>query len=341
MGTAIGDILEKEEISLDYLNGRKVGVDTFNILYQFLSTIRGQDGTPLMDSQGRITSHLTGLLYRTTNLMQRGIKPVFVFDGKPHKLKAETRAKRNKIRTEAEAKYEKAKDEGRLDDAKKYAQRASKLTPEMAEEAKKLVGLMGLPVVQAPSEGEAQVAHMVAKEDLFGCVSQDFDALLFGTTKLLRNITVTGKRKVPGKNIYIDVNPEQIDLEKNMNALGITREKLIWIGILVGTDFNKKFPRIGAKTALELVKKHQTFAGIVKETKHKLDFDYREIEELFLKPEFNKDYDIKFLTPQREKIIEFLCDERDFSRERVGNALGRLDEKLREKGEQSRLDAWG
>jgi flap endonuclease-1 len=310
------------------------------MLYQFLSTIRSQDGTPLMDSRGRITSHLTGLLYRTTNFMQQGIKPVFVFDGKPHELKSKTLAERKKIRTEAGKKFEEALKEGRKEDARKFAQQSVKLTGEMVEDAKKLIGLMGLPIVQAPSEGEAQIARMAHKGDLQGCVSQDYDALLFGTPVLLRNIAITGKRKAPGKNYYYDVVPEKIELAKNLRALDITREKLVWIAILVGTDFNEKFPRIGAKTALQLVKKHNSFEEIIKETKHEPGFDYKEIEEIFLKPEFNENYEIKFSQPQREKIIEFLCGEHDFSRERVESALGKLAEKLEEKGEQSRLGQW-
>jgi flap endonuclease-1 len=341
MGTAIGELLQKEEIDLNFLSGRKVGIDSFNILYQFLSSIRSHDGTPLMDSKGRITSHLTGLLYRTINLLEAGAKPVFVFDGKPHELKSETIRERHKIRTEAKKKFEKAKKEGKMEEARKYAQQAVQLKDEMIEDAKKLVELMGLPVVQAPSEGEAQIAAMVAKGDLYGCVSQDFDALLFGTPKLLRNITVSGKRKAPGKDFYYEIKPELIELQRNLQALSIDRRKLIWIGILIGTDFNEKFPKIGPKTALQLVQKHEKFEEIIKETKHEPEFDYREIEEIFLHPNATDKYEIKFSLPQKEKILSFLCEEHDFSVERVENALSKLEEKAQEKGEQSRLNQWG
>lgn len=341
MGTAIGELLLKEEIDLNFLSGRRVGIDSFNILYQFLSIIRSQDGTPLMDSKGRITSHLTGLLYRTINLLEAGAKPVFVFDGEPHELKSETIKERHKIRTEAKKKFEKAKKEGKKEEARKYAQQAVQLKDEMIDDAKKLAELMGLPVVQAPSEGEAQIAAMVEKGDLYGCVSQDFDALLFGTPKLLRNITVSGKRKVPGKDFYYEIKPELIELQRNLQALAIDRRKLIWIGILVGTDFNKKFPKIGPKTALQLVQKHKSFEEIIKETKHEPEFDYREIEEIFLHPNATDKYEIKFSLPQKEKILSFLCEEHDFSEERVSNALQKLEEKIAEKGEQSRLSQWG
>ncbi len=341
MGTAIGELLEKEEISLDFLSGRKVGVDSFNTLYQFLSIIRGRDGTPLMDSRGRVTSHLTGLLYRTINLLEAGVKPVFVFDGEPPKLKGETVEQRHRIRTEAKKKFEKAKEKGREEEARKYAQQAVQLTDEMIEGAKKLVRLMGLPVVQAPSEGEAQIAAMVSAGKLYGCVSQDFDALLFGAEKLLRNIAITGKRKAPGRDFYYEVKPEMIELQRNLKAMKIDRKKLVWIGIMVGTDFNEKFPKIGPKTALKLAQKHKSFEEITKETKHKPDFDYREIEEIFLHPASTKSYELEFGLPEKEEIKGFLCDEHDFSEERVENALRKLADKMSEKGEQSRLNQWG
>lgn len=340
MGTKIGELVKKEEIELNFLQGRKIGVDTFNILYQFLSTIRGRDGTPLMDSQGRTTSHLTGLLYRTANLVEREIRPVFVFDGEPSELKEKTREERRKIRTDAKKKMEKAQKEGKEEEARKYGQQAVSLTGEMIEESKELLELMGLPIVQAPSEGEAQVARMVEKGEVFGCVSQDYDALLFGTPILLRNITVSGKRKIPGKDVYYEVSPEKIELEESLKELGIDRKKLVWIGLLVGTDFNEKFPKIGPKTALDLVKKFDSFEEIIKETKHEPEFDFKEVEKIFLEPMHTDKYSIEFNEPNREEIIEFLCKERDFSEERVGNAIEKISQKAQEKGTQSRLGAW-
>jgi flap endonuclease-1 len=340
MGTQIGEILEKQEIDFSFLNGRRIGIDSFNVLYQFLSIIRGADGTPLMDSKGRITSHLTGLLYRTINLLEAGALPVFVFDGKPIELKKETSRARNEIRTAAEKKFKEAKEKGETEEARKFAMQSSKLTPEMVEEAKKLVQLMGLSVVQAPSDGEAQAAQMVDKGFLYGCVSQDFDSLLFGAKRLFRNVTVSGKRKVPGKNYYYDVKPELIELEKNLSLLGIDRKKLVWIGILVGTDFNKKFPKIGPKTALNLVKKFDSFESILKETNYEPDFDYKQIEEIFLNPKFSEDFKIEFRPMQKEKILSFLCDEHDFSKERVENALGKIEERVDFSAKQSRLGAW-
>jgi len=340
MGTAIGDIVSRENISLNQLNNKTLGFDAYNIIYQFLSSIRGQDGTPLMDSKGNVTSHLTGLFYRTINLVDKGVKPVFVFDGKPNELKAETIKKRTEIRTDAIVKHQEALEKGDLAEAKKFGSRALKLEPKMVEDAKQLVSLMGFPVIQAPSDGEAQIVSMVVDKNLDGCVSQDYDALLFGAPLLYRNIGVTGKRKVPGKNIYADVEPEKILLEKVLEENQITREKLIWIGILIGTDFNEKFPKIGIKTALKLVKENDSFEKIIKETGFEPEFDYKAVEAIFKTPKATDDYSLKFGLPDKEKVIDFLCDKHDFSTERVSNAVNKLYEKLDEKTKQSTLGKW-
>ncbi len=341
MGTAIGGLVERREISLDFLKGKTVAVDSHNILYQFLSSIRGADGTPLMDSKGNVTSHLTGLLYRTANLLERDIKPVFVFDGKPHELKWKTLEARHAIRTNAAKKMEEAQKAGDLAEAKKFAQQSSKLTKPMIEEAKKLLGFMGLPVFEAPSEGEAQISKMVSDGKVFAAVSQDYDCLLFGATKLCRNLTVSGKRKLPGKNVFIDVSPEFVELEKVLQQLKISRQKLVWIGLLIGTDFNEKFPKIGPKTALKLVQEHNSFEEIIAATKFSPNFDYREIEEIFLNPVVASDYSFEFKKPDVSAATEFLVREHDFNRERVENALKKISNIISDRKSQSTLGQWG
>lgn len=340
MGVDLGALVSKREISFDYLRSRVIGIDAFNTLYQFLSIIRGMDGSPLMDSKGRITSHLSGLLYRTANILENEIKPVFVFDGEPSKLKEKTREERKRIRTQAEEKYKEALKEGKLEEAKKYAQQAVKLSDEMIAEAKELLKLMGLPVVQAPSEGEAQAAVMASRGKIYACASQDYDALLFGAPTLVRNLAVTGKRKLPGRDVYIDISPEEISLEETLNSLGIDRKKLVWIAILIGTDFNEKFPGIGPKKALQLVKKYSSFEEIIKAAGHEPEFDYREIEAIFLEPKYSEDFRIEFKEPDEDALKRFLCDEHNFSEERVSKAIEKIKAALQQKGTQARLDAW-
>lgn len=337
MGVPIGELLPKKELELENLNGRKVAIDAFNAIYQFLSTIRQRDGTPLMDSKGRITSHLSGLFYRTINLMEAGIKPSYVFDGKPPDFKKKELEKRAEAREEALEKWEIALARGELEEAKKYAQRASKVNEILIEDAKKLLELMGIPWVQAPSEGEAQAAYMASKGDVWASASQDYDSLLFGTPKLVRNLTITGKRKLPGKDIYIEVRPELILLEDVLKELKLTREKLIELAILVGTDYNPGgIKGLGPKKALEIVKNSKD--PLLKYQKTS-EIDLYAIKEFFLNPPTTNDYKLEWKLPNEEDIIKFLCDEHDFSEERVKNGLERLKKATRA-GKQFTLDTW-
>ncbi|MCX8190111.1 MAG: flap endonuclease-1 [Candidatus Diapherotrites archaeon] len=340
MGVDLGNLVVKKEISLSFLKGRTIGIDAFNTLYQFLSNIRGADGSLLTDSKGRVTSHLSGLLYRTANLVENEIRPVFIFDGEPSKLKERTREERNRIRTDAEEKFKEALKDGLIEDAKKYAKQAVRLNKEMIEESKELLQLMGLPIVQAPSEGEAQAALMAANKKIYACASQDYDALLFGAPLLVRNLTISGKRKLPGRDVYIDVVPELISLEETLRCLSIDRRKLVWVAIMIGTDFNQKIEGIGPKRALELVKKYPSFEEILKNLGKDIDFDYKEVEEIFLEPKQSDSFTIEFSEPDSEGIKNFLCNERNFSEERVLKAIEKLQKLQCKGGSQARLDSW-
>ncbi|MEM5868514.1 MAG: flap endonuclease-1 [Candidatus Aenigmatarchaeota archaeon] len=335
MGVQLRDILEAKEVDLETLKGRIIAIDAFNWLYQFLSSIRQIDGTPLMDIKGRVTSHLSGLFYRTANLLEAGIKPVYVFDGEKPKFKKYTIEKRKEIREEAKEKWEKALERGDIEEAKKMAQRSGELNEEMIEESKELIRAMGLPIVQAKSEGEAQCAIMCKNGDVNFSASQDFDSLLFGSPKMIRNLNITGKRKVGGKEVKI--SPEIIDLEENLNRLGITREQLIIIGILVGTDYNPGgIKGIGPKKALELVKRYKTIEEVMKQVDWEFEIDYKDIYEFFLKPEYNEYKDkLVFKQIDEEKIKKILCDEHDFSEERVNQVLEKLKAPL-----QTSLTSW-
>src|SRR3989344_4188494 len=221
MGIQLTDIIESEEMSLDSLLDKKIAVDAYNWLYQFLSIIRQPDGEPLKDFKGNITSHLSGLFYRTLKLMEAGIKPVYVFDGKPTELKKETNEKRHDVREEAREEWKKALDREDYEAAKKYAQRSSTVTRDMIEESKRLLDAMGVPWVQAPNEGVALCSLMCSKGDAYTTASQDYDTLLFGTPRLIRNLSMSGKRK-RGKE-YVTVNPEMINLKNVLDKLGISR----------------------------------------------------------------------------------------------------------------------
>ncbi|MCD6312629.1 MAG: flap endonuclease-1, partial [Thaumarchaeota archaeon] len=259
MGVKIREIIPEtavEKISLEALSGKAVALDAFNMLYQFITIIRGPDGRPLMDRRGRITSHLSGLFFRTINLLKFNIKPIFVYDGRPPELKKATVEEREERREEARKLYEQALAEGRIEEAQKYAKQAARLDEFIIESSKKLLTLMGLPVVQAPSEGEAQAAYLASRGDAYASGSQDFDSLLFGSPRLIRNLSIVGRRKLPGRKEYVEVEPELIHLNKLLEELGITREQLIDLAILVGTDYCEGVKGVGPKTALKLIKAH-------------------------------------------------------------------------------------
>lgn len=335
MGVDLGDLLEREKIELEELAGKMIAVDAFNTLYQFLSIIRQQDGTPLRDGSGRTTSHLSGILYRMTNLLEAGAKVVFVFDGEPPRFKRETLDQRAETRSRAEEMWQRAKEEGL--DGFKYAQAASRLEDEMIADAMRLLEAMGIPAVQAPSEGEAQAAFMAIKGDVDLVGSQDYDALLFGAPRVVRNMAITGKRKLPGKNVYVEVMPEVISLDEELLRLGIARRQLVEIGIMCGTDYNEGLKRVGPKTALKLIKEHGNLEGVLEARGETIE-DAAEIRDLFLDPPVTEDYKIETKRPDPEKILAFLCDERDFSQERVEKAVKRLMEAV--KVGQSTLDKW-
>jgi len=333
MGVDISDLVEKQEIELKDLAGRRIAIDAFNTLYQFLAIIRQPDGTPLMDNQGRVTSHLSGLFYRTSKLMELGILPCFVFDGAPPKLKADTIIARGRVKKAARKKWQEAVEKKDLVAAKKYAQATSKLDSQMIQDSKTLLEALGIPWVQAPSEGEAQASLICKQKDVYAVGSQDFDSLLFGAPRLVRNITITGKRKVPGKNYHYELKPHIIELDKVLKQLEINQEQLIQIGILVGTDFNPGIKGIGPKKALKAVKEDNW-------KDHDFGIDPELVKQIFEKPEVTKEYELKWGSPDLDKLQEFLHEQHDFSKDRIDHTYEKLEAAGRAKN-QSSLEQWG
>ncbi len=320
----IGEILEKEKVGIDYFTGRKIAVDAYNAIYQFISIIRQPDGTPLKDTEGRVTSHLSGIFYRISNMVEAGVKPIFVFDGEPPPFKRRELDVRKERRDEMKKKWKESLERGEKD-VKKYAQAAESINDYIVETSKELLGYMGIPHVQAPSEGEAQAAYMCIKGDVNYTGSQDYDSLLFGSPKLARNLAITGKRKLPGKNVYVEVKPEVIDLETNLKALDISREQLVDINLLMGTDFNEGVKGVGAKKALKNITENGDIFTALSAMELSWD-NLQEIRNFFLNPPVEDDYSIKFSKPEEIRLIEFLCEEHDFSRERVKKAAEKLKE---------------
>lgn len=327
MGVKFKDIVNPESIKFEDLKGKTVALDAANIIYQFLSIIRQADGTPLMDHRGKVTSHFSGILYRTTSLIEREIKPFYVFDGAPSVLKKSTQMKRSEVKEESRKKWREALENGNIEEARKYAGRTSRMSTEIIEGSKKLLELMGIPYIQAKGEGEAQASYMVKRGDAWCVGSQDYDCILFGATRMVKNLTITR-----GK-----ANLELIKLQKVLEEINLSREQLIDVAILVGTDFNEGVKGIGAKKGINLIKKHGDVFKVLDELNLELEVDPEDLREIFLEHDFLSDYQLKWENPDREAIVEFLAGEHDFSEDRLVNALDKL-KKL--DSNQSSLEKW-
>ena len=339
MGLDLKSLLVRDKTKLESFTNKIVAIDAYNAIYQFLAIIRGPEGLHLTDTQGRVTSHITGLLYRNINFLSLGIKPVYVFDGKPPSLKSAEIEHRKQIKKDATVKYERAVSEGKMEDARKFAQQTTSMKDGMVEDSKHLLDLFGIPYIQAPSEGEATAALLTTTGHADVAASQDFDSILFGARKLVRNFTNSGRRKLPNRNTYIEIEPEIIDYKKNLEALGITREQLIDVGILIGTDFNPDgFERIGPKTAIKMIKEYGKLEDVTQIQEQLEMIDYNAIRKIFLEPEVATVNKIEFGEVRYDDIINYLSNERSFSRDRVNSSLNRLKKSLEKKSQT--LEKW-
>jgi flap endonuclease-1 len=340
LGVNFKDLIPKTPVKLEDLGGKIIAIDAYNAIYQFLSIIRQPDGTPLKDSTGKITSHLSGLFYRTSNLIEMGIKPVYVFDGESPVLKAAEIERRRQVKVEAAVRYEKAVKEGKPAEARMYAQASTSMKDYMLDDSQRLLALMGLPWVQAPGEGEAQAAHMTRRGTADYCASQDYDSLLFGAPKLLRNVTISGRRK--RGNAYIEVVPEVVELSKALSECSLTYEQLIDVGILIGTDFNPDgIPGIGPKTALKLIRQYGSLEAALPNIKNAtFPCNPKEIREIFLHPQVTDNYKLEWKDPDEQGIIDFMCHEKEFGEERIKKSIERMTAGSKKQKGKVSLEKW-
>ena len=336
MGVKLKDILQPTPITLEELSHKIIAVDAYNMLYQFITTIRMRDGTPLKNSKGQPTSHLVGLLSRTSNFLEHQIKPVFIFDGESPKLKEAEQERRAQAKTAAKKKHAQASASGDVEGMKKYAGRTAKLTKEMIAESKQLLEALGVPWIQAPAEAEAQAAVLVRRGDADYVASQDMDCLLFGAPRMIKNLSITGKRKRPGTNSYYTIQPEIIHLEAELARLELSQKQLILLAMLVGTDFNPSGIRgIGPKTALKKVHEHgedaqKLFADV--EWEEHNDVSWQEVLRVLQEMPTANDYEITWQAPNPDQLHKLLVDEFEFSAERVNNTANKLVRAQQQKG---------
>jgi flap endonuclease-1 len=331
VGVPLRDLVHPTSLSLPELKGKKLSLDAYNMLYQFLASIRQPDGEPFTDPSGHVTSHLVGLLYRTASLLENGVLPVYVFDGKPSDLKAGTLRQRALAKERAARAWEEALAEGDLEKARRKAAGTSRLTPEMVSDARRLLDALGVPHLLAPSEGEAQAVHMAREGKVWSAASEDYDTLLFGTPRLIRGL---------GASRGSQTTLELLETPRVLEELGISQDELILLGMLVGTDFNEGVRGIGPKKALKLVRQHLGLEG----TLRSLGLDpgpYQEVFELFHSPAVTDGYELRWRRPDLSMVEAFLVKERGFDPQRVSRALQRIPTEAPSSGNQLSLEAFG
>eukprot|EP00922_Rhytidocystis_sp_ex-Travisia-forbesii_P063404 GHVS01094339.1.p1 GENE.GHVS01094339.1~~GHVS01094339.1.p1 ORF type:complete len:448 (+),score=74.87 GHVS01094339.1:81-1424(+) len=320
--------------------GRTLAIDASMSLYQFMIAIRDTEshGT-LTNEQGETTSHITGFLARAVRLLEYGIKPVYVFDGKPPILKGGELAKRKDKRDQAEKELEAAREAGDMEEVRKQIGRTVKVTKQHNEEVKKLLGYMGVPVVEAPCEAEAQCAELTKTGKAFATATEDADALTFGSTVLVRHLNFSDSKAKQNPILSIDL---QVVLEE----LGLTMSQFVDFCILCGCDYCDTIRGIGAKTAYNLIKEHKDIETVIENidiAKHPLPehFPYKQAREFFHSPEVIQGADIRvqWKDADNDGLIKFLVEENNFNAGRVDAYINRL-KKARGKSCQTRLESF-
>lgn len=317
--------------------GRKVAIDASMCIYQFLIAVRQEDGGNLTNENGETTSHLMGTFYRTIRLLENGIKPVYVFDGKPPELKGHELLKRQERRADAQAGLDKATDAGDTENVEKFTRRLVKVTKEHSLECQKLLELMGVPCVVAPCEAEAQCAALVKSGKIYAVGTEDMDALTFGSDVLLRHLTFSEARKMPIKEFHY---------QKILDGMEMTSEQFIDLCILLGCDYCDTIKGIGPKRAIDLIKEYKSIEKIIQNIDTKKytipdNWLYKEARELFISPEITdpENVDLQWKEPDEEGIIQYMCNEKGFAEDRMRNGVKKIL-KSRKTGTQVRLDSF-
>lgn len=196
-----------------------------------------------------------GMFYRTIRMVENGIKPCYVFDGKPPEMKSNELKKRGELREQNTKEAESALAAGDQENFEKFTRRTVKVTKEHNAECQKLLSLMGIPFVLAPCEAEAQCAALAKSGKVYAAGSEDMDTLTFGSPILLRHLTFSEARKMPVSEVHHG---------KILEGLGFTEEQFIDMCILLGCDYCDSIGGIGPKTAIKLISEHKSIENILK-----------------------------------------------------------------------------
>ena len=318
LGCNLRDLATAHPLELNEMAGQKIAVDVFLNAYQFITSLVGQEGKPL-SFNGKPVAHLMGFLDRATWMLENGIEPVFIFDGRPHDLKLETLAGRKERKVEAVEKWEAAVEAGDMALAKKLGPQTAEYTRDMVAETKRLFDCLGLVWIEAPMEAEGAGAVRCAKGEVAAVASQDWDTLLYGSPVLIRNLTSHGRKKF-GRVL----TAEKVVLKEMLDTHEITKEQLVDLAIMIGTDFHPGIKGIGPKTGLKLIKEHGTMEAVAEVKEFEMPKDIETIRGLFLNHPVHPDPIPQAQRAVEKDLREFLQGEYGFSDGRLQRALDRL-----------------
>jgi len=318
LGVVLTPILKREQTTLKALTGRSFAIDASIEIHRFLALVRKPDGTLFTDKSGNVTSHLIGLLSWTSRLLtDYSMQPIFVFDGPPNALKRKTLDARRQARQKAETQYSQAISRGDISTAWSKAVMTGRVTRSVLDDAKQLLSLMGVPWLDAVDDAEAQASFMASKGVVWAVGSKDYDSLLYGAPILARYLSIAGQEFLPSQHRMRRLIPELISLADNLRALGITREQLVDLAILVGTDFNEGVEGFGPKKALALIRKFESLENVPEPVKTKLPSGLTDVRNTFLHPRVRESFDIRHRAPDQAGLVKFLVKDRAFSEDRV------------------------
>ncbi|KZV48160.1 flap endonuclease 1 [Dorcoceras hygrometricum] len=317
--------------------GRKIAIDASMSIYQFLIVV-GRTGTDMLTNEaGEVTSHLQGMFSRTIRLLEAGIKPVYVFDGKPPDLKKKELAKRYSKREDATDDLNVALETGNMEEIEKFSKRTVKVTKQHNDDCKKLLRLMGVPVIEAPSEAEAQCAALCKAGKVYAVASEDMDSLTFGAPRFLRHLMDPSSKKIPVM---------EFEVSKVLEELNVTMDQFIDLCILCGSDYCDSIKGIGGMTAMKLIRQHGSIENIlenINKERYQIpdDWPYPEARTLFKEPLVNTDeqLELKWAAPDEEGLISFLVNENGFNSDRVTKAIEKI-KAAKNKSAQGRLESF-
>lgn len=321
---ALRDLAVIETVPFDQLSGRIVAVDAHNWLYRYLTTtVRWTDADAYTTEDGTEVANLIGIVRGLPKFFEHELIPIFVFDGEVTDLKADEVAERRAKKEAAVEELEAAREAGDMIEVARYEARTQRLTPTIQRTTRELFDILDIPFIDAPAEGEGQAAAMAQAGDVDYVGTEDYDALLFGAPLTLRQLTSKG-------------DPEVMDLEATLETLEITREQLVDVAILCGTDFNDGLDGFGPKTAMKSIREHGTLEKVLEAENEEMPLATA-VRSLFLEPTVTTEYEIRTdIEPDLASAESYLTRTWGIPNREIETGLKRLAESVTQTG----LDRW-